>query len=55
LATVNGAILRLAAATGELQGKLELDQPLGGAPVPYANRLLVPGADGVLYATPGIP
>lgn len=55
LSTSSGVLLRVSADKGEVRSKLELNQPLGGAPVPFLNRMLAPGADGVIYATPPLP
>jgi len=39
------------AASGKMLGKTDLGQPLSGLPLEAGKKLLVPGAEGVVYIT----
>ncbi len=49
LASKQGTVWRIAAATGEEQAKAETNVPLGAGPVLVGERLFVAGQDGVVY------
>ncbi|MEM9367621.1 MAG: PQQ-binding-like beta-propeller repeat protein [Planctomycetota bacterium] len=50
-----GGIVTLGPGTGAVLGSFDLGQPISAAPFPVGSRLLVPGAEGVIYiiSTPG--
>ncbi|KAA5541002.1 PQQ-binding-like beta-propeller repeat protein [Roseiconus nitratireducens] len=52
LASDSGWVIVVDASTGELKGKTELGQPLSATPMVLKDRLLVPGAEGVVYVIP---
>ncbi|TWU51007.1 outer membrane biogenesis protein BamB [Rubripirellula tenax] len=47
----NGWLVAIDPANGELKGKFELGQPISATPLAVGNKLLVPGAEGVVYIT----
>lgn len=49
LASAEGVVWKLDAATGQEQGKVETGRPLAAGPVAWGDRLLVPGQDGHLH------
>ncbi|MGB7328186.1 MAG: PQQ-binding-like beta-propeller repeat protein, partial [Rubripirellula sp.] len=51
LAGQSGWIIALDPTTGQLNGKIDLGQPLSASPLKVGNNLLVPGAEGVIYIT----
>lgn len=51
LTGVDGWLVAIDPATGEVLGTTELGQPLSASPLPVSNQLFVPGAEGVVYIT----
>lgn len=49
LAGSTGWIATIDTAAGKLAGQLDLQQPISATPLVIGNRLLVPGAEGVIY------
>ncbi|MFM8250017.1 MAG: PQQ-binding-like beta-propeller repeat protein [Planctomycetota bacterium] len=52
LASLKGEVWRAALEDGKPGPKLDLKAPLLGAPIPYGDRVLISGADGMLFAIP---
>jgi hypothetical protein len=52
LASVKGEVWRASLEDGKSGPKLDLKAPLLGAPIPYGDRVLISGADGMLFAIP---
>lgn len=51
LAGENGWLVSVDPRSGELLGSRDLGQPISASPLPAGGRLLVPGAEGVIYIT----
>jgi hypothetical protein len=51
-AGVGGVVWRIATATGDEAGRLDVGEPLGAGPVAYQERLLLCGNDGTLHVIP---
>jgi outer membrane protein assembly factor BamB len=49
LASTDGMVWRVDAATGEETSQLDVGRPLGAGPVPLGEQLLLIGHDGTLY------
>lgn len=49
LATVDGSVIRLAAADGRVVNRVELRQPLVGSPAIWQDRVIVTGYDSTLH------
>ncbi|MCM2373327.1 outer membrane protein assembly factor BamB family protein [Aporhodopirellula aestuarii] len=47
----DGWLVAIDPASGNVLGTTELGQPLSASPLPVGSRLLVPGAEGVVYIT----
>jgi len=47
----SGWMVAIDAASGKMMGKTDLGQPLSGLPLEAGKKLLVPGAEGVVYIT----
>ncbi len=45
----SGWIINVDANSGKVVGKMDIGQPLSSTPLPVGSRLLVPGAEGVIY------
>jgi len=52
LTGIDGWLVAIDPASGNVAGTIELGQPLSASPLPTGNKLLVPGAEGVVYITP---
>ncbi len=44
-----GWLINLDTASGRVIGQADIGQPISASPLPVGNRLLVPGAEGVIY------
>ncbi|EMI54192.1 outer membrane protein assembly factor BamB family protein [Rhodopirellula sallentina] len=51
LTGVDGWLVAIEPSTGDVVGTIELGQPLSASPLPLGEKLLVPGAEGVVYIT----
>lgn len=51
LTGADGWLVAIDPSSGGVLGTTELGQPLSASPLPVGNRLLVPGAEGVVYIT----
>ena len=51
LAGASGWLITFDAESGEILGKSDLGQPISATPLLVGQRLLVPGAEGVIYVT----
>lgn len=51
LAGRQGWIVAIDSASGQLLGQIDLGQPISATPLQVGTRLLVPGAEGVVYIT----
>ncbi|MFG0288955.1 MAG: PQQ-binding-like beta-propeller repeat protein [Rhodopirellula sp. JB044] len=51
LTGVDGWLVAIEPSTGDVVGTIELGQPLSASPLPLGDKLLVPGAEGVVYIT----
>ncbi|NNE01146.1 MAG: PQQ-binding-like beta-propeller repeat protein [Pirellulaceae bacterium] len=49
LAGAPGWVIAFDPATGKLVGKMDIEQPISATPLVAGTRLLVPGAEGVIY------
>ncbi|MEM6980108.1 MAG: PQQ-binding-like beta-propeller repeat protein [Planctomycetota bacterium] len=47
----DGWLLTIDSASGAVAGQTDLGQPISAAPLPVGSRMLVPGAEGVIYIT----
>jgi len=45
----SGWLVRMDFNTGKMIGQTDLEQPISATPLPVGNRVLVPGAEGVIY------
>ncbi|WP_417732896.1 PQQ-binding-like beta-propeller repeat protein [Rosistilla oblonga] len=50
LAGEQGWVLRIDPSNGQLQGKTDIGQPLSGTPLVFGSVIVVPGAEGIVFA-----